>query len=405
MAASIRSYSPETVLGLVMGADGALAAEAERVGLRVISLNLGDSLDQVGDSAIVAHGPSALVGVARRLAGAALESLKYVDKLRKVVAEFDPSVVHSNGIKMHLLGAASRNSAPLIWHIHDFIGERPVVSRAMRACGGRANAAIVNSAAVARDARRLFPRLPSTVIFNAVDTRMFAPAGDTVDLDSLGGSGPISPSPVRVGLVATYARWKGHDVFLEAARIAQRAPHWPEVRFYVVGGPIYATAASQYAEAELRDRARQLGVEGSVSFIPFQHRIDAVYRALDIVVHASSRPEPFGRTIVEGMATGKAVIVTRGGGATELFTPGVDAVGVPPRDAHALADAICELARDAPMRGRLGKAARSSALDRFSRERLAGQVFEAYRAAGVVIGRSSGKGSELKSHGNAADSL
>jgi len=61
-------------------------------------------------------------------------------------------------------------------------------------------------------------------------------------------------------------------------------------------------------------------IENRVGFVPFQDNPADVYRALDIVVHASTKPEPFGRTIVEAMACGKPVIAAQTGGAAELFT-------------------------------------------------------------------------------------
>ena len=54
-------------------------------------------------------------------------------------------------------------------------------------------------------------------------------------------------------------------------------------------------------------------------------------RALDIVVHASTEPEPFGLTIAEGMASGRAVIVSAAGGAAEIVQDGVDALTCAPR--------------------------------------------------------------------------
>jgi glycosyltransferase involved in cell wall biosynthesis len=289
--------------------------------------------------------------------------------------------VHSNGIKMHLLAAIARSSAPLVWHIHDFVGERPLVSHALALFAHRADAAIAISNAVAIDARRTLPRLPSAVVHNAVDTAAFSPDGPRADLDALGGREAPPVGTVRVGLVATYARWKGHDIFLKAAGLARR--HVPNVRFYIIGGPIYATGASQFSREELQRLAYDLEVDRCVLFVPFQNEIEDAYRALDIVVHASSRPEPFGRTIAEGMASGRAVVASREGGAGEIFADGIDGVGVAPRDEAALAQTIIALAADPPRRQAIAAAARLRAVEHFSRARLAGQLLRVYSSAGV----------------------
>jgi hypothetical protein len=69
----------------------------------------------------------------------------------------------------------------------------------------------------------------------------------------------LQPVPFAVGLVATYAKWKGHETFLEA--VSRLGPAVP-VRAYVVGGPAYQVSASQWTRADLNRRASELGLDG-----------------------------------------------------------------------------------------------------------------------------------------------
>lgn len=383
LAASLRAHSIARgfELGLIIGGDGPLSEIAERMGMRVFHVPLSAKLSTVGDTALIGHGVRGVATFAPRMARAAISVPGYSLKLRSAMQTFAPSVVHSNGIKMHLLAAAVRSRAPIVWHIRDFIGARPLVSRAMRAVASRAAAAIAISADVARDTRHVMPKLHVSVVHDAIDTDVFCPDGRVADLDALAGAVPLSTGTVRIGLVATYARWKGQDVFLKAVQIV-KALGCPNARFYVVGGPIYETGGSQYGVGELRSIARQLGIEALVTFVPFQSRVEEVFRALDIVVHASSRPEPFGRTIAEAMATGKPVVATRESGAAELVVDGVDALAVPSRQPEALARALAELISSPRKRDLIGKEARMAAVKQFSRRRLADQVLGVYRAAG-----------------------
>ena len=64
---------------------------------------------------------------------------------------------------------------------------------------------------------------------------------------------------------------------------------------------------------------------GRVGFTGFLPPAPAM-RALDVVVHASTRPEPFGLVIAEAMACGRAVITSASGGAAELVDAGEDAL-------------------------------------------------------------------------------
>jgi glycosyltransferase involved in cell wall biosynthesis len=222
--------------------------------------------------------------------------------------------------------------------------------------------------------RQTLRRSNVDVVYNAVDLPPArANAGSWLDVQA-GFSAPSS-DVLRVGLIATYARWKGQDTFLRA--IARVAPEWrARMRFFIVGGPIYQTAGSQFSRAELESLAGELGVE--VGFVGFTHEVSSVLSALDILVQASSKPEPFGRTIAEGMAAGRAVIVAAAGGATELFRDGSDAVAAPPNDDAALAAAIERVARDERFRVELGVNARTTASRRYSRERLASDLLRIY---------------------------
>jgi glycosyltransferase involved in cell wall biosynthesis len=362
--ASLRDHAPEVKLGLVCGGEGPLLDEAAALGVEVISAPFPERLAVLGDSGVA--------GSARRTG-----RLAYVVRLRGVVRTFAPTLIHSNGVKMHVLSVALGSRQLIVWHVRDFVGERPVMAGVLRVAASRASLALANSNAVAEDVRLHLGALPVRVIYNAIDTDVFAPTGPHAQLDELAGLPPAPPHTTRVGLVATYARWKGHDAFLAAAKKVLEKRARP-VRFYVIGGPVYRTAGSQYDACELQGMASSLGIASEVGFVPFQQRPENIYRALDIVVHASTRPEPFGRTIVEAMSCGRAVVVAGTGGALELFADGVDAVGVPPASAERLASAIGGLIGDPVRRARLGEAARKSAVTRFARGRLAAEIVAAY---------------------------
>ena len=126
-------------------------------------------------------------------------------------------------------------------------------------------------------------------------------------------------------------------------------------------------------------RFEALGLSGRVGLTGFVEDVPGVMRALDIVVHASTEPEPFGLTIAEGMASGRAVIVSAAGGAAEIVQDGVDALTCAPGDDEAMAARIETLTRDAALRHRLAAAARCSARERFDRDRMLGSVEAVYR--------------------------
>jgi glycosyltransferase involved in cell wall biosynthesis len=230
-------------------------------------------------------------------------------------------------------------------------------------------------------------RAPLDVVLNAVDLTTFRPDGPAADLDALSGLPPAAAGVVRVGLVATMGRFKGHEVFLRA--LAQLPRHLP-VRGYVIGGALYETTGSEWSVPALRALASTLGIADRVGFTGFVESPADAMRALDVVVHASTGPEPFGLVIAEGMACGRAVITSAAGGAGELVDPGVDAVTHAPGNVQALAAAIERLAGDRALRQRLGAAGHARAARDFNHERLAHALIPIYRRTLVARGAAPG---------------
>jgi glycosyltransferase involved in cell wall biosynthesis len=365
---------------LVAGSDGPLIRRAAEIGVQASAIDFPRSLSRLGDAG--AGGPAGRNQSHLRLVGnvgrAGVPSIAYLGRLRRTLARFAPDLIHSNGFKMHVLAAWARPAGcPLIWHIRDYVSARPLMSRLIRANANRCTAAIANSTSVAEDLRTVCgDKLRIYRVYNGVDLNAFSPSGSIANLDEVCSMPQPAPNSIRVGLLATMARWKGHHVFLRAVAKASRVT---PIRAYVIGAPIYQNDSSQYRIDELQRMAAELGLEEIVGFTGFVDDSAAAIRALDIVVHASTQPEPFGLAIAEGMACGKPVIVSAAGGAIEIVAPGVDALTHPPGDVDALADCILQLANDCGLRNRIGGAARASAERQFSRERVVAEMLPIYQ--------------------------
>lgn len=373
MLASLREAQPSWELSLVLGEDGPLAGVARDLGVRVVVEPFPPTLARLGDSG--ARPMTVAWGGLRALHGI----LAYTRRLAKALAAIRPDIIHTNGFKMHVLASwAGGKETPIIWHIRDYVSSRPLMKFLLRLHASRCAAAIGNSQSVAQDIQQVCgPQLETHCIYNAVDLTRYSPGGSKANLDALSQLPPAADSTLRIGLIATLARWKGHAVFLSA--LAQ-LPDDVVYRGYVVGGAIYQTGNSQWTLQELRTLSGKLGIAERVGFTGYVQEPADAMRALDIVVHASTSPEPFGRVIAEGMACGRAVICSNGGGARELISDGHDALSHPPGDATALAGRIADLARNPELRARIGSAARAAAERRFKLSRLAQEVIQLYQS-------------------------
>jgi glycosyltransferase involved in cell wall biosynthesis len=130
---------------------------------------------------------------------------------------------------------------------------------------------------------------------------------------------------------------------------------------------------------ELQAQADRPGLGSRVGFTGFLPPAPAM-RALDVVVHASTRPEPFGLVVAEAMACGRALI-TSASGAQRSRDRREDALTCVPGDADSLSACITRLARDPVLRRELGKNARASACRRFDSDRFARELVAVYEAA------------------------
>lgn len=379
LIASMRSARPDWPLHLIVGAPGPLKERAERAGVAVTVLPFPQSVARLGDAG--AGGPAGAQvnrsSLIRKLVRAGLPVVRYTRKLRAELNAIGADVIHTNGFKMHVLGArASRNKVPVVWHVRDYVGARPMMARLLRWNVSKCGAIITNSNSVADDVRTVCGgNVQVHPVLDAIDLRDFIPEGPAIDLDAQSGLQPAAKGTIKIGLLATMARWKGHETFLRAVSLLPRELNF---RAYVIGGALYQTAGSQHDIRELRDAAEKLGISDRIGFTGFVESAAAAMRSLDIVVHASTAPEPFGLVIAEAMACGRALVMSEAGGAVELVRLDVDALGHKPGDAVALADRITRLAEDRDLRERMGKAGRETAERRFDRTRLAGEIIPIY---------------------------
>jgi glycosyltransferase involved in cell wall biosynthesis len=125
-------------------------------------------------------------------------------------------------------------------------------------------------------------------------------------------------------------------------------------------------------------RVQELGLAGKVTFTGFLADTAPLLRSLDIVVHASTEPEPFGLTIAEAMACGRAVVASFAGGVSEFFEPGKTGLGHAPGDVEGLAHCMGQLISEPELRNQYGLASRETATRLLDPLRMAREIVEAY---------------------------
>jgi glycosyltransferase involved in cell wall biosynthesis len=286
--------------------------------------------------------------------GSLVAGLSFLFRLRRLIRSMGPKLVYTNSLKADLLGGIAGRTAgiPVIWHIRDRIAPDYLPKKIVSLF--RALARIIPDYIVANSASTLSTlHLPQSldkksrstfacVIHDGVDLAKYAPI-----------SLPAPNEPLIVGLIGRISPWKGQDVFIEAIRLIHQT--YPCARFQMIGT---ATFGEMEFERHIGELQQESGLSSIVQCTGFEPNIPQRLAKLDIVVHASTLPEPFGQVIIEGMAAGRPVIATNGGGVPEIVVDGVTGILVPMRDAQAMASAMARLLSDGDLRVRMGAAAR-----------------------------------------------
>jgi glycosyltransferase involved in cell wall biosynthesis len=261
--------------------------------------------------------------------------------------------------------AAKAARIPVVWHLRDRLAEEylPGVSARIVGAGASrlADAVIAVSGTTletvgAETRRKLGERI--AVIYGPVALEPRPPQGSTEGL--------------CFGIVGRIAPWKGQHVFLEA--FARAFPRGTE-RARIIGAPLFGEEAY---ERDLHVLASRLGLDGRIEFTGFREDVAEELSKLDVLVHASVIPEPFGQVVIEGMTAGVPVLAPRAGGPAEVIEDGRTGLLYEPGNADALAAAMQQAAADPTLRRKLARAARAAA-DAFAPQAIAEEVMRLYR--------------------------
>jgi glycosyltransferase involved in cell wall biosynthesis len=153
--------------------------------------------------------------------------------------------------------------------------------------------------------------------------------------------------------VARLTERKGFKHLFEAVRLL--ADQGRTLRCLVVGG-----GASKEKIAALKNYAASLGVSEQILLTGRRSDIPDILSLLEVFI-LPSLAEGLGRSMLEAMAAGRAIVATTVGGIPEAIEDGKSGILVPPGDPRALAQAI-GLLLDNPLKAReLGRASRARA--------------------------------------------
>lgn len=196
--------------------------------------------------------------------------------------------------------------------------------------------------------------------------------GSGVDIDRFTPS-PEPPGRIVVAMVTRILRHKGIEVFIGAAQLLRE--RGLQLQFLLIG-PIDADSPAPLSESKLREWTRN----GNVEWLGARDDIPAVWAGAHIAAFPSFYREGVPLALLEAAACGRPIVCTDIPGCREVVVDGVNGFLVGENDVLALAEAIETLARDKPLRERMGQAGCQRVERYFTKEIVVAQTLALYSA-------------------------
>ena len=288
-------------------------------------------------------------------------------KLKKITRAFNPDLIHSHSRTTQVLGCLLGRALakPHIFTCHGFFKAK--LPRRLFGCWGRKIIAISQQVKEHLIVDFKLDENKIIVIHNGIATGNF---GDFSSRANLRAKLRIAPEEFLVGIIARLSDVKGHTYLVQALPIVMKS--FPATKLLIIG--------QGKTNAALIKQVRDLGLEGSVEFIPEAENTKDWLAAMDIFVMPSLQ-EGLGLALMEAMAQGLAVVGSAVGGIKTLIQDQKNGLLAAPADAPALARAIIALLGDSSLRRSLGARAREFIIQNFSQEEMVDKTEIVYQQA------------------------
>ncbi|MDN5348221.1 MAG: alpha-maltose-phosphate synthase [Clostridia bacterium] len=218
-----------------------------------------------------------------------------------------------------------------------------------------------------------------TVVYHGTDPQLFHPPAPA-ELEAIYARYPQFKGRKVIFHPARMSHAKGCDVSIRALSLIREQV--PEA-LLVMAGTRYTVdwGHKQPGEiADLQELIRELDLEEHVYLRQFSwQEMPDIYRAAHICVYPSAFEEPFGLAMLESMASGKPLIVTRSGGMAEIITPARNGFAIPRGDYRALARLCLMLLQKPGLAAWIGQRARQEVLARYTTAIMVGNTLAVYK--------------------------
>jgi len=206
-----------------------------------------------------------------------------------------------------------------------------------------------------------------TVIINGVEPLAFATEEEKAGTRKKYG---IEKDDIVFGIVARLEAVKGHKYYIEAA--SEIVKENEKAKFLIIG--------TGSEEENLKQQAKELGIEDNVIFTGFITDVAAVINIMDINVNCSYGTETSSLALSEGMSLKKPAIASIYGGNPYMVTHGENGLLCEKQNSKALYEAMKLLMDNEKMREEMSETAFEHYKNKFTAEKMTKQLEKIYEA-------------------------
>lgn len=286
----------------------------------------------------------------------------------KLVRKHHIDIIHLNNIwQPPGVIAAKIMGIPCVSHIRDFVED----TRSEKFMAKLLSHHITISSATYENIRTLgIPENQISIIYDAIDLDEF---DNSIPTDTLYDEFNITKETPLFGIFGRIVEWKGIREFILASQ--QVFDKIEDATAFIVGG--VSDGDESYFDG-VKMLASALGISKKIIFTGYRKDIPALMKLMDVVVHASIKPEPFGMVVIEAMAMKKPIVATRAGGPLDIVVDGETGHLVEIGKPGIMAKAIIQILTMDDKGEQLGEKGYQRVLNIFSKERYANQVSQVY---------------------------
>ena len=301
-------------------------------------------------------------------------SIAAISKIRRLLRDLRPGILHNVSLKPVLLGSAASFGLTDVRVVNSLTGVGSLfIGEARSSSFARRLVRVLLSLALKRGQSRTIVQNPDDRAFvlelGAPPETVVVIPGSGVDTQLLTPL-PEPPPPVTAAYVGRMLADKGVHTLIEAIALLGR--QGVPLRLLLAGDCDRENPGS-LAPEQLREFASAFGIE----WLGHVHDVREVWAKAHFAVLASRR-EGLPKSLLEAAACGRAMVATDAPGCREIAINGETALTVPVDDPAALASAMAHLAGDPGLGARFGRRARQLVEEKFSADAIGAETVALY---------------------------